>query len=196
MNPKVDKYLDGLDKWQKETTHLREVMLDCGLDEEFKWSIPCYSYQKGNIVALNPLKGCVALGFFKGALLQDSHGILDKPGVNTQAVRILRFTSLREIIRIEPVLKANVYEAIEIERAGLKVPLKKTKDYPVVPEFQKRLAKSAALRKAFESLTPGRQRGFLLHFADAKQSQTREARIDKCVALIMAGKGLNEDRRR
>jgi uncharacterized protein YdeI (YjbR/CyaY-like superfamily) len=196
MNARVDKYLNGLDNWQKEAMHLREIMLDCGLDEEFKWSLPVYAYQGGNIVAVNPLKNCIAIGFFKGALLQDSHSIFDKPGDNLQAVRIIRFTSLRAITKIEATLKAYIYEAIEIQRAGLKVPMKKTSDYPVPPEFQKRLDKSAKLRKAFEALTPGRQRGFLIHFADAKQSKTREARIDKCLPLIMAGKGLHEDWRR
>lgn len=196
MNPKVDKYIDGLEKWRKEVERLRTILLDCGLEEELKWGVPCYAYQNGNVAIINPLKEYVAFGFFKGALLEDAEGMLERPGKNIQAVRIIRFTNTREIDKMETTLKAYIYEAIEIERAGLKVRLKKTEDYEVPEEFQKKLNKSTKLRAAFEALTPGRQRGYLLHFAAPKQSKTRESRIEKCIPLILAGKGLNEYQRR
>ena len=190
MNPKVDFFFEKDSIWQKEYQKLRLLLLDCGLTEELKWGCPCYTYDQRNIVLIHGFKEYCALLFFKGALLSDVKGILITQTENVQSARQIRFTNVREIGKLAATVKAYVFEAIEVEKMGLKVILKKTRDFPVVPEFQKRLDKSATLRKAFEALTPGKQRGYLLHFAGAKQSKTREARVDKCVAMILKGEGL------
>src|SRR4026207_596157 len=158
MNPKVDWYFDKNEKWQKEITKLRSIILDCGLDEELKWGCPCYQYQNSNIVLIHVFKEYCAVLFFKGALLNDPNDILIQQTKNVQSARQVRFTNVREIVKMEKILKAYVYEAIEVERAGLKVKLKKTSEYKIPEEFQKKLDKSTALKKAFDGLTPGRQR--------------------------------------
>lgn len=190
MNPKVDKYLSQVDKWQDELAQLRLIILDCDLTEELKWGVPCYTFQGTNVLAIGGFKESCVCSFFKGALLGDANGILVPPGVNTQAVRIVRFTGLREIVKLESILKAYIYEAIEVERAGLKVKLKKPSAAPVPEEFQHKLDKFPALKTAFYGLTPGRQRAYLLYFAAAKQSKTREARVQKCIRHILDGMGL------
>jgi uncharacterized protein YdeI (YjbR/CyaY-like superfamily) len=192
MNPKVDFYFDKEEKWQKEIEQLRSIVLDCGLNEELKWGTPCYTYQESNIVLIHTFKEYCALLFFKGALLNDPNGILIQQSKNVQSARQMRFTGLKEIIKLKAAIKACIYEAIEVEKAGLKVTLKKTSEYSIPEEFQKKLNKNAALKKAFTALTPGRQRGYLFHFAAAKQTKTREARVEKCMPLILKGKGLND----
>jgi uncharacterized protein YdeI (YjbR/CyaY-like superfamily) len=196
MNPKVDFYFDKTEKWQTSIEKLRTIVLDCPLDEELKWGCPCYMFDGNNIVLIHVFKEYCALLFFKGSLLSDPNGILIQQTKNVQAARQIRFANLREIVKLESVVKAYIYEAIEVERAGLKVKLKKATEFPVPEEFQKRLDKKPALKKAFYALTPGRQRGYLLHFAAPKQSKTREARIDKCTQMIMQGKGLTDDDKR
>jgi uncharacterized protein YdeI (YjbR/CyaY-like superfamily) len=196
MNPKVDFYFDRTEKWQTSIEKLRTIVLDCPLDEELKWGCPCYMFDGNNIVLIHVFKEYCALLFFKGSLLSDPNGILIQQTKNVQAARQIRFANLREIVKLESVVKAYIYEAIEVERAGLKVKLKKATEFPVPEEFQKRLDKKPALKKAFYALTPGRQRGYLLHFAAPKQSKTREARIDKCTQMIMQGKGLTDDDKR
>jgi uncharacterized protein YdeI (YjbR/CyaY-like superfamily) len=191
MNPKVDFYFNK-DKWQKELELLRKIVLGCGLTEELKWGCPCYTIDKSNIVLIHVFKEYCALLFFKGALLSNSNGILVQQTENVQAARQIRFTDVKEIAKLKAILKATIYEAIEVEKAGLKVPMKKTTAYAVPEEFQKQLNKNAALKKAFNALTPGRQMAYLLHFAQAKQSATRESRIEKCIPQILKGKGLND----
>jgi uncharacterized protein YdeI (YjbR/CyaY-like superfamily) len=193
MNPAVDFYFDKAEKWQKEVERLRVIALDCPLTEELKWGCPCYTFQDANIVLIHVFKEYCAFLFFKGALLADPNDILIQQTEHVQAARQIRFTNLREIVKMEPILKSYIYEAIEVERAGLKVKLKKATEFPVPEEFQKRLDKKPALKKAFYSLTPGRQRGYLLYFAAPKQSSTRESRIDKWAPEILKGKGLNEE---
>lgn len=192
MNPKVDFFFTKADKWQEEFEKLRTIILDCGLTEELKWGQPCYMFEKRNIVLIHGFKTYCAVLFFKGALLKDTKGVLVQQTENVQAARQMRFANAREIVKMKPVLKAYIYEAIEAEEAGIKVPLKKTEEFAMPEEFQKKLVKSAALKKAFYALTPGRQRGYLLYFSQAKQSQTRESRIDKYVPQILDGKGLND----
>jgi uncharacterized protein YdeI (YjbR/CyaY-like superfamily) len=192
MNPKVDFFFDKAEKWQKEVEKLRMIALDCGLNEELKWGVPCYTYQQSNLVLIHHFKDYCALLFFKGALLNDPEGILVQQTENVQAARQIRFTSLRQIVDMEAIVKAYIYEAIEVEKAGLQVKLKKTEEFPMPEEFQKKLDKNKALKKAFESLTPGRQRAYLLHFSAPKQSKTRESRIEKCMPQILEGKGLND----
>ena len=190
MNPKVDFYFNKAQRWQDEVGKLRSIILDCGLTEELKWGCPCYTLQKSNIVLIHDFKEYCALLFFKGALLHSNDGILIQQSENVQSARQIRFTDLAQIVELEPVLKAYVFEAIEVEKAGLKVELKKTTEFTVVDEFQNKLDALPALKTAFEALTPGRQRNYLLHFSSAKQSKTREARIEKCIPLILDGKGL------
>lgn len=190
MNPKVDFFFEKEDKWQKEVQKLRSIPLDCGLTEELKWGNPCYTFGDKNIVLIHTFKEYCALLFFKGALMNDPDGILIQQTENVQAARQIRFTSVKDIDK--KTLKAYVYEAIEIEKAGLKVTLKKSSEFPIPEEFQTKLNKNAKLKKAFEALTPGRQRAYLLHFAAAKQTQTRESRIEKATPGILAGKGLND----
>jgi uncharacterized protein YdeI (YjbR/CyaY-like superfamily) len=191
-NPKVDAYLRSAKKWRREIEKLRETLLGAGLVEELKWGKPCYMFQARNVVIILPLKEYCALLFCKGALLKDAQGMLVKAGENTQAARQIRFTHLEEIVGREPSLKGYIQQAIEVERAGLEVVYKKTKEFVVPAEFQKQLDKSAALKSAFSALTPGRQRAYLLYFSDAKQSKTREARVEKCRKQILERKGLND----
>jgi uncharacterized protein YdeI (YjbR/CyaY-like superfamily) len=191
MNPKVDSFLRKVKKWQEESEKLRMILLDCPLNEELKWGEPCYTFQGKNVVLIGGFKEYCTLLFFKGALLNDPHGILVTPG-KLQAGRQIRFTSLREIVAMETILKTYIYEAIEVEKAGLKVDLKKTSEFKIPEEFQNKLDKTPALRAAFSALTPGRQRGYLLYFAAPKQSKTRESRIEKCMKQILKGKGLND----
>jgi uncharacterized protein YdeI (YjbR/CyaY-like superfamily) len=192
MNPKVDFFFSKAKKWQQELEQLRMIILDCGLTEELKWGVPCYTFQKSNIVLIHAFKEYCALLFFKGALLNDAHGILIQQTENVQAARQIRFTNVREIVEIEPILKAYIYEAIEVEKAGLKVKLKETADFKIPEEFQNKLDKNAALKKAFNALTPGRQRAYIFHFSQPKQSKTREARVEKYVQQILNGKGLDD----
>jgi uncharacterized protein YdeI (YjbR/CyaY-like superfamily) len=192
MNPKVDKYLSKAKQWQKEFEKLRTIVLDCGLNEELKWGQPCYTFQKKNIVLIHGFKEYCALLFFKGALLHDDNGILIQQTENVQAARQIRFTNVREIVEMEPILKAYIYEAIEVEKAGLKVNFKKTTEFKIPEEFQKKLDKIPALKTAFDALTPGRQRGYIFHFSQPKQSKTRESRVEKCMQQILNGKGLND----
>src|SRR6266496_1060297 len=192
MNPKVDQYLRRAKKWQKEMEKLRTISLGCGLTEESKWGKPCYTFQNSNIVLVHGFKEYCALLFFKGALLKDAKGILVQQTENVQAARQIRFTNVREIVEMEPVLKAYIKEAIEVEKAGLEVDYKKTSEFVIPEKFQNRLDESPALKTAFAALTPGRQRGYILYFSAAKQSKTRESRVEKCVQQILDGKGLND----
>ncbi len=198
MNPKVDFYFNKAKNWQEQLEQLRIIVLDCGLTEELKWGVPCYCFpasagkQKSNIVLIHVFKEYCALLFFKGALLQDTHGILVQQTENVQAARQIRFTSVLQIVELEPIVKAHIFEAIEVEKAGLKVELKETAAFKMPKEFQYKLDKLPALKAAFDALTPGRQRAYLLHFSAAKQSKTREARIEKCIPQILDGKGLND----
>lgn len=192
MNPKVDFYFSKADKWKKEIEKLRTIVLDCHLNEELKWGCPCYMFEKSNIVLIHVFKEYCALLFFKGALLKDPKGILIQQTENVQAARQVRFTSLQEIVKLAPTLKAYIYEAVELEEAGVKVALKKTKEYAIPEEFQQQLDKKPALKKAFYELTPGRQRGYLLYFSAPKQSKTRESRVEKYMSQILDGKGLDD----
>ena len=191
-NPKIDVFLSKAKKWQEESEKLRRIILDCQLTEELKWGKPSYSFQKSNIVLIQGFKEYCALMFFKGALLKDPNGILDEIGENTQAARQIRFTNVREIVEMEPILKAYIYEAIEVEKAGLKVRHKKTSEYIIPEEFQNKLDEIPALKTAFDALTPGRQRAYILYFSAPKQSKTRESRVEKCMHPILNGKGLND----
>ncbi|MEP6928399.1 MAG: DUF1801 domain-containing protein [Flavobacterium sp.] len=192
MNPKVDFYFDKVKKWQKEMEKLRTIALDCQLTEELKWGTPCYTLEKKNIVLIHEFKEYCAFLFFKGSLLKDTNDILIQQTENTQATRQIRFTNVKDIIELKPILKAYIYEAIEVEKAGLQVDFKKTKEFEVPEEFQKKLNEESKLKKAFEALTPGRQRAYLLHFSQPKQSKTRESRIEKATPEILEGKGLND----
>ncbi|KYG81781.1 hypothetical protein AWN68_16250 [Roseivirga echinicomitans] len=181
-----------VNRWPQELKQLRRIVLDCGLTEESKWGVPCYTFQGNNIGVVSAFKEYASLSFFKGALLEDTNGILDKPGENTQAARLIKFTDVKQVMEMEPILKAFIYEAIEVEKAGLKVELKKTSEFNMSEEFKKALDEHPDLKTAFETLTPGRQRGYLLHFSQPKQSKTREARIEKCTPMIFEGKGLHD----
>jgi uncharacterized protein YdeI (YjbR/CyaY-like superfamily) len=192
MNPKVDAYLSKAKKWQEEMKKLRMIILGCQLTEELKWGVPCYTFQKSNIVLIHVFKEYCALLFFKGALLNDANGILIKQTKNTQAARQIRFTNVREIVEMETILKAYIYEAIEVEKAGLKVNFKKTTEFIIPEEFQNKLDEIPALKTAFDALTPGRQRAYILYFSAPKQSKTRESRVEKCMQQILNGKGLND----
>jgi len=192
MNTKVDWFFDKTTKWQKEYAQLRKIILDCGLAEELKWGVPCYTFQNKNIVLIHGFKEYCAILFHKGALLGDANGILIQQTEHVQVARQVRFTNLREIVKMAPILKAYIYEAIEVEKAGLKVKLKKTEEYKIPEEFQKKLDKKPALKKAFEALTPGRQRGYIFYFSAPKLSKTREARVEKHAKQILDGKGLDD----
>ena len=192
MNPKVDVYLGKAKKWQEELKKLRMIILDCPLTEELKWGVPCYSFQKSNIVLIHVFKEYCAVLFFKGALLKDANGILVQQTENVQAARQIRFTDVREIVKMQAILKAYIFEAIEVEKAGLKVDFKKTAEFKIPEEIQKKLDKIPALKIAFNALTPGRQRAYILYFSAPKQSKTRESRVEKCVQQILNGKGLND----
>jgi uncharacterized protein YdeI (YjbR/CyaY-like superfamily) len=192
MNPDVDALLSKAQKWQTEMEKLRLIILDCQLTEELKWRSPCYSYQNSNVVLIQAFKEYCALLFFKGVLLQDVNGILVKMGENTQAGRQVRFTGVQEILGMENTLKSYIYEAIELEKAGMKVNFKKTDEYNIPDEFQDKLNEYPGLKAAFDNLTPGRKRAYLLYFSAPKQSKTRELRIEKCIQQILNGKGLSD----
>jgi uncharacterized protein YdeI (YjbR/CyaY-like superfamily) len=192
MNPKVDVFLSKAKKWQEEFEKLRMIILDCQLNEELKWGVPCYTYQESNIVLIHGFKEYCAILFVKGALLQDAHGILIQQTENVQAGRQIRFTNVREIVEMEPILKAYLYEAIEVEKAGLKVNFKEKTELKFPEEFQKKLDEIPALKTAFDALTPGRQRAYNFYFSEPKQSKTRESRVEKCMQQILNGKGLND----
>jgi uncharacterized protein YdeI (YjbR/CyaY-like superfamily) len=192
-NPKVDGFLRKAKKWREELSALRRIILDSELTEDVKWRVPCYTIGGKNVLFINGLKEFCVLAFVKGVLLKDPRHILLRIGENTQAGRWIKFTNVGEIAELEPVLKAYIDEAIRTEKAGLTVKLKKTADFKVPPEFQKKLKEMPALKTAFNALTPGRQRGYLLYFASAKQSKTREARVEKNVPKILKGKGLDDD---
>jgi uncharacterized protein YdeI (YjbR/CyaY-like superfamily) len=206
MNPKVDNYLaEGCGRcplvstprckvktWHEELEVLRSILVDTPLTEELKWSQPCYTFEKKNIVLMSAFKEYCALSFFKGSLLKDANGILIAQTENTQATRQIRFTNVQEIVELEPVLKDYIYEAIEVEKASLKVDYKDTTEFIIPEEFQNKLNEIPALKTAFDALTPGRQRGYILYFSGAKQSKTREARVEKYIQQILDGKGLND----
>jgi uncharacterized protein YdeI (YjbR/CyaY-like superfamily) len=192
MNPKVDFYFSKTKKWQEELEKLRTIVLDCQLTEELKWGVPCYTFQNSNIVLIHVFKGYCALLFVKGALLKDANGVLIQQTENVQAARQVRFTNVKEIVELETILKAYIYEAIEVEKAGLKVNYKKATEFSIADEFQNKLDEIPDLNTAFYALTPGRQRAYLLYFSAPKQSKTREARVEKCMQQILDGKGLND----
>ena len=196
MNPKVDFYFRKAKQWQQELEKLRTIVLDCGLTEELKWGVPCYTFEKHNVVLIHYFKEYCALLFVKGALLDDTDGILIQQTKNVQAGRHIRFTHVGEIVQMERVLKAYIYQAIEVEKAGLKVRHKETSEFDMPEELQNRLDKDRAFKDAFYALTPGRQRGYMLFFAQPKQSKTREARIEKYTQDILDGKGLNDEYKR
>jgi uncharacterized protein YdeI (YjbR/CyaY-like superfamily) len=191
-NPEVDFFFRKAQQWQKEFKKLRSIVLDCGLTEELKWGVPCYTVENSNIVLMHGFKDYCALLFVKGALLRDAEGILIQQTENVQAGRQVRFSSVREIVDLEPILKAYVQEAIAVEKAGLKVPYKKTAEFSMPEEFINKLEEAPGLQDAFEALTPGRQRAYLLYFSAPKQAKTRVARIEKCTPRILKGKGLND----
>ncbi|TNE56475.1 MAG: hypothetical protein EP344_12380 [Bacteroidetes bacterium] len=205
MNPQVDLYftegcgrcpLGGtpdckVHKWPDILEQLRLIVLDCGLTEEIKWGVPCYTNEGNNILLLSAFKDYCSLSFFKGALLQDPIGILEMPGPNSQAARLIRFTDAQKVLELEPILKTYIAAAIEVEKSGLKVQFKKNPE-PVPEELQQKLDEDPVFRAAFEALTPGRQRGYILHFSAPKQSKTRESRIEKCMPQILSGKGLHD----
>jgi uncharacterized protein YdeI (YjbR/CyaY-like superfamily) len=191
MNPKVDEFINNAQKWQEEFEKLRIIILECGLSEELKWGVPCYTFEKKNIVLIHGFKEYCAILFVKGALLNDAKGILITQTENVQAARQIRFTNVREIVEMEDILKAYIYEAIEAEKAGLKVNFKKTTEYIIPVEFQNKLDENHALKSAFGALTPGRQRAYILYFSAPKQSKTREARVEKYMQQILNGEGLN-----
>lgn len=193
MNPKVDFYFNKSEKWQLALEQLRKIVLACGLTEELKWGVPCYTFQKNNIVLLHAFKEYCAILFIKGALLHDAEGILIQQTENVQAGRQIRFADVRQIIEIESTLKAYIFEAIEVEKAGLKVDFKKHTELIFPKEFQMKLDENLTLKTAFEALTPGRQRAYNLYFSEPKQAKTRESRIEKCLEPILNGKGLNND---
>ncbi|MCY7865480.1 YdeI family protein [Bacillus spizizenii] len=191
-NPKVDEFLSKAKKWKEEYEKLRAIVLDCELTEEFKWKHPCYTLNNKNIVLIHGFKEYCALLFHKGALLQDAHGILIQQTENVQAARQIRFTNVQEIDEMETILKAYIHEAIVVEKAGLEVDLKKNTEYKIPEELQNKFDEIPALKTAFEALTPGRQRAYILHFSQAKQSKTRESRVEKYVQKILDGKGLKD----
>ncbi|HEY3819938.1 MAG TPA: DUF1801 domain-containing protein [Polyangiaceae bacterium] len=192
-SPKVDAFLRRTDKWQAEFKKLRKAILDCGLTEDLKWGQPCYSLDGKNIVLIHGFKEYCAMLFMKGVLLPDPKGILIQQTENVQAGRQIRFTSVQQIVKLEKTLKAYVREAIKVEKSGSKVPFKRTEDFKRPPELEKRLDEDGALRDAFAALTPGRQRGYIYYFSQAKQSKTRESRIDKCIPRILKGLGWDDD---
>ena len=192
MNPKVDFYFNKAKKWRDEMEQLRTIILDCGLTEELKWGVPCYTYNKTNVVLIHAFKDYCAVLFHKGVLLKDPNKILIQQTENVQAARQIRFTRLIDIIDLKDIIKKYILEAIEVEKSGIKVPLKKTSEFKMPVEFKHRLEKNSKLKKSFEALTPGRQRAYLLYFDGAKQSKTREDRIEKYITQILDGKGLND----
>ncbi|WP_422082113.1 YdeI/OmpD-associated family protein [Ulvibacterium sp.] len=205
MNPKVDNYLEQgcmrcklggthdckVHAWTAELEKLREIVLDCGLTEELKWGVPCYTFNDGNVLMVSALKNYSAISFFKGVLLKDPDNILEKPGPNSQSARLIKFTNVNEIPELEPTLNRYIYEAIEVEKAGLKVNFKKNPE-PIPEELERKFEEDPVLKSAFESLTPGRQRGYIIYFSQPKQSETRESRIEKCAGKILNGEGLHD----
>jgi uncharacterized protein YdeI (YjbR/CyaY-like superfamily) len=190
-NPKVDGYIRKSKHWQEELQKLRTIILDSGLTEEVKWRVPCYTLEEKNVVFIGRFKESCVLSFVKGVLLKDPKRVLIQQTENSQSVRVIRFSTVQQIVELEPVLKAYLQEAIEVEKAGLKVKLKKVSEFKMPEEFKSRLDSSPALKKAFTALTPGRQRAYLLYFGGAKQSKTRSARVEKCMQPILNGKGLD-----
>jgi uncharacterized protein YdeI (YjbR/CyaY-like superfamily) len=193
MNPKVDAHIRKAAKWQQEIEALRAMILDCGLNEELKWNIPCYTLRGKNVVGIHGFKEHCALSFFKGALLADPKGLLAKPGENSQVTRWIKFTHVREIVKLESILKTYIGEAIEVEEAGLKVRLKTIEEHKIPKELQDKFDALPAFKTAFRALTPGRQRAYILYFSAAKQSETRASRVKKYLPQILEGKGLNDD---
>ena len=191
-NSKIDPYFNKLKKWKEEFELLREIVLDCGLTEDFKWMHPCYTLENKNIVLIHGFKEYCALLFHKGALLKDTHGILIQQTENVQAARQIRFTNVQEIVAMETIIKDYINEAIEVEKAGLEVPMKEHKEYIIPEELQNTFNEIPALKTAFEALTPGRQRAYILYFSQPKQSKTRVSRIEKYTQQILDGKGLND----
>ncbi len=192
MNPKADFFFDKAKKWQEEINKLRTIILECHLAEELKWGCPCYTFEKSNIILIHVFKEYCAVLFFKGVLLKDANGALIQQTENVQSARQMRFRNVKEVTKMEKTLKAYIYEAIEVERAGLKVKLKKTSEFKTPEEFQNKLNKKPALKKAFDALTPGRQRSYIFYFSQPKQSKTREARVEKSMQDILDGKGLDD----
>lgn len=193
-DPAVDDYFNGAERWREELAALRTILRDTPLTEELKWLQPCYTLGGKNVLLVHTLKDACALAFLKGALLKDPHGLLVKPGENTQAGRWMKFSSLQQIAGCEAVLREYLQEAVEVEKAGLDVSYKGTADYPVPAELQFKLDTAPHFRAAFEALTPGRQRGYLLHFAAPKQAKTRAGRIEKWTPQILCGRGMHDDR--
>jgi len=192
MNPKVDKFVERSKPWQKEVELLRKIALDCGLDEDLKWGQACYSLNDANVVLIHCFKEYCAYLFFKGALMSNSDGLLVQQTKNVQSARQIRFTDAKEITKLRPKLKAHIYEAIEVEKAGLKVAFKKVDDFAIADEFNVKLKEVRGLKKAFDALTPGRQKAYLLFFSSAKQAKTREARVEKYIPQILDGKGMDD----
>lgn len=192
MNSEVDNYINNATNWQEEIKILRAILLDCGLTEELKWGVPCYTFQKSNIVLLGNFKNYCTISFVKGVLLDNSNGILVEPGENSQSVRLVRFNNIKDIIDRKAILKSFIFEAIEVEKAGLKVDLKKSKDFELVEELQNIFIENPTFKSAFEALTTGRQRAYNMYFAAAKQSKTRESRIESYTQRILDGKGIND----
>jgi len=192
MNPKVDDFLADIDKWQDELSLLREIILSCQLKEEWKWKVPCYTFQGKNIIGINGFKNDCALSFFKGALLSDAKGLLLKPGENTRSGRWIKFSNIHKIRELESIIKEYIFEAIEVEKAGLKVDSKSKNESHILEELEAKFIELPAFKKAFEALTPGRQRGYFLHFSAPKQSKTRTSRIEKLIPKIMDGKGFHD----
>ena len=192
MNPKVDAFLDGSEKWQKEMKKLRKIVLNCNLTEELKWGVPCYTVNKNNVVLIHAFKEYCALLFIKGSLLSDSHSILIQQTENVQAGRQVRFTHIDQITEQEAILKAYIFEAVEIEKAGMKVVFKKISDYQLPEELTTKFNEIPQFKTAFEALTPGRQRAYIFYFSQAKQAKTRETRIENCIPKILMGNGLND----
>lgn len=192
MNPKVDWYFTRHKKWQEEIETLREIVLDCGLTEELKWGVPCYTYEGSNVALIHVFKDYCAYLFHKGVLLKDPNGLLIQQTEHVQVARQIRFTGVQEIVKMKRILKAYIKEAIDVEKSGVKAPMKKTKEFEMPGEFEAKLSEFPALKKAFKALTPGRQRGYLLYFSSAKQAKTREARIEKYMEHILHGKGLED----
>lgn len=205
MNPQIDLYLQQgcgrcplggtpackVHHWPEELRTLRAIVLDCGLSEELKWGVPCYTFQEKNILLLSAFKAYCSLSFVKGVLLRDPHNVLEKPGEYSQSARIIKFISIDQIVEIDDILKGYINEAIEVEKAGLKVEFKKNPE-PIPEELQQKLDEDLLFKTAFEALTPGRQRGYIIYVSQAKQTQTRRARIEKCVPKILNGEGLQD----
>lgn len=192
MNPKVDFFFNKTSKWNQQYNKLRSILLNCGLTEELKWGCPCYTFQKNNVVLIHGFKEYCALLFHKGVLLKDTENILIQQTKNVQVARQIRFTSISEIENLQHTIRAYVYEAIEVEKAGIQPQLKEVAQFEMAAEFKSLLDEQPELKKAFEELTPGRQRAYLLHFSQPKQSKTRTSRVEKAIPKIMGGQGLND----